>query len=51
MSLVSSVASKKHAIANGYVVSYFYQVIAHIVQIAPHTDKDIFADYETAQAV
>lgn len=51
MSLVFSVAGKINAVGNGYVIADGDLIVAQIIQIGFHTDKNLFSDAETTNFI
>ena len=51
MPLLASVKSEINAIGNNHIIAYLNIIIAHIVQIATHSDKHMLSYLITAAAV
>lgn len=51
MALVAAMAGKENPVGDNHIVFDFNELGAHIVQVAAHPDKDVFANLITAPAV
>lgn len=51
MPLILSVASKIYPVRNRHIVADLHEIVAHIIQIALHANKYIFADLEATDPI